>query len=110
MGIAALFLLFLLYGCNDTTSPGGGREGEIKIEGTDVELKGFIESKGAMSLVVYGRDVVVTDSTSIENEYEAHITFADLIVGTFVEVHGTLQSDDSIVAAEISVDTRDDGR
>jgi len=97
-------------GCNNTTAPDEERKGEIKIEGTQVELKGFIESKGTLSLVVYGHIVAITGNTRIENESEQQIGFDDLIVGTFVEIHGTLQPDSSIVADEIAVETRDDGR
>jgi len=110
----SLLLIAFIGGCkSSTTGPDGGdippRKGSIQISGDEVELKGFIEAIGpGQQLTVFGYSVLVDDSTQIESEGGQHIGFDDLIIGMFLEVHGTIQPDETILAVEIEVETRDD--
>jgi len=49
----------------------------------------------------------VTDATKIRKD-DAAATFADLVLGTPVEVEGTLNADGSVTASEISIEDRNE--
>ena len=76
-----------------------------------VELKGTITSVGTDSFVAFGFTVLVDDTTRIEGDNHQPLQFSDLTVGTFVEVHGILEDDSTILARKIEVEDEsgDDG-
>src|SRR5437867_7794137 len=76
-------------------------------EQTETEFEGTVDAIDGMVLTVAGRKVAVTDATKIRKD-DAAATFADLVLGTPVEVEGTLNADGSVTASEISIEDRDD--
>jgi hypothetical protein len=67
-----------------------------------VELMGTIDSIVAPDLFVGGREIV-TDSATEIHRGDSLITLADLAAGDSVHVEGTLQTDSSVRAREITV-------
>ena len=97
-------------GCGDETptAPGGGSgTGSIDIDGSRVDLKGYIESVGDSKIVVYDRVVLVTDNTELDGPHGDDLVFGDLLVGMWVEVRGTLRGDGVIVAERVKVEDDD---
>ncbi len=79
-------------------------EVEIEVEGDeDVEVSGIIEELGEDFLVVSGVSFIVTDTTEVVDEDGQPITFAALVVGQFVEVHGQFV-EGALVAVRIEVE------
>src|SRR5712691_11297196 len=76
-------------------------------EQTETEFEGTVDAIDGMVLTVAGRKVAVTDATKIRKD-DAAATFADLVLGTPVEVEGTLNADGSVTASEISIEERND--
>src|SRR6266849_126401 len=76
-------------------------------EQTETEFEGSVDAIDGMVLTVAGRKVAVTDATKIRND-DAAATFADLVLGTPVEVEGTLNADGSVTASEISIEDRNE--
>ncbi len=76
-------------------------------EQTETEFEGTVDAIDGTVLTVAGRKVAVTDATKIRRE-DAAATFADLVLGTPVEVEGTLNADGSVTAGEISIEDRND--
>jgi len=76
-------------------------------EQTETEFEGTVDAIDGMVLTVAGRKVAVTDATKIRKE-DAAATFADLVLGTPVEVEGTLNADGSVTASEISIEDRNE--
>jgi len=76
-------------------------------EQTETEFEGTVDAIDGMVLTVAGRKVAVTDATKIRKD-DAAATFADLVLGTPVEVEGTLNADGSVTASEISIEDRND--
>src|SRR5712664_2239500 len=76
-------------------------------EQTETEFEGTVDAIDGAVLTVAGRKVAVTDATKIRKEGIA-ATFADLVLGTPVEVEGTLNADGSVTASEISIEDRND--
>jgi hypothetical protein len=76
-------------------------------EQTETEFEGTVDAIDGMVLTVAGRKVTVTDATKIRKD-DAAATFADLVLGTPVEVEGTLNADGSVTASEISIEDRND--
>src|SRR5436309_16129500 len=72
-------------------------------EQTETEFEGTVDAIDGMVLTVAGRKVAVTDATRIRKD-DAAATFADLVLGTPVEVEGTLNADGSVTASEISIE------
>src|SRR6266852_2875098 len=72
-------------------------------EQTETEFEGTVDAIDGMVLTVAGRKVSVTDATKIRKDDTA-ATFADLMLGTPVEVEGTLNADGSVTASEISIE------
>src|SRR5712692_3780243 len=72
-------------------------------EQTETEFEGTVDAIDGMVLTVAGRKVAVTDVTKIRKDDTA-ATFADLMLGTPVEVEGTLNADGSVTASEISIE------
>src|SRR2546422_138565 len=96
--------------------PGEFRRLTVSISGTDVtehneqtetEFEGTVDAIDGMVLTVAGRKVAVTDATKIRKD-DAAATFADLVLGTPVEVEGTLNADGSVTASEISIEDRNE--
>jgi hypothetical protein len=58
-------------------------------------------------LTVAGRKVTVTDATTIR-KHDAAATLADLVLGTPVEIEGTLNADGTVTASEIRIEDRND--
>ena len=103
--------LLLIVGCSNSSGPGGsgGRQGSVDVNGDDVNLEGFIESKQSESaMTVFGWTVLVDDNTEIEGETGDNLAFEDLVVGTWVHVQGKLTGSETVLAEEIEVETRDD--
>lgn len=77
---------------------------EIEVE-DDIEVEGPIESIGPDSLVVQSV-VFYVDSTTEVRGHEDHdsLTFDDLEVGDYVEVHGYLQPDGRYKASRIELE------
>ncbi len=76
-------------------------------EQTETEFEGTVDAIDGTVLTVAGRKVAVTDATKIRRE-DAAAVFADLVLGTPVEVEGTLNADGSVTAGEISIEDRND--
>src|SRR5712691_9468739 len=76
-------------------------------EQTETEFEGTVDAIEGMVLTVAGRKVAVTDATKIRKD-DAAATFADLVLGTPVEVEGTLNADGSVTASEISIEERNE--
>jgi len=90
-----------------TVSISGASVTELN-EQTETEFEGTVDAIDGMVLTVAGRKVAVTDATKIRKD-DAAATFADLVLGTPVEVEGTLNADGSVTAAEISIEDRNEG-
>ncbi len=83
----------------------------IKVEETEVDLKGPIQSidMGAGTLMVAGRKVTTNAGTKIVGNDDGHLSFSSLKVGANIQVHGTAQADMSVLAKTIKVqDSRGD--
>src|SRR5712671_340458 len=89
-----------------TVSISGGSVTE-QSEQTETEFEGTVDAIDGAVLTVAGRKVAVTDATKIRKD-DAAAVFADLVLGTPVEVEGTLNADGSVTASEISVEDRND--
>jgi hypothetical protein len=76
-------------------------------EQTETEFEGTVDAIDGTVLTVAGRKVAVTEATKIRKEGSA-ATFADLVLGTPVEVEGTLNADATVTASEISIEDRND--
>jgi len=76
-------------------------------EQTETEFEGTVDALDGKVLTVAGRKVAVTDATKIRRD-DAAATFADLVLGTPVEVEGTLNADGSVTASEIRIEDRND--
>jgi len=76
-------------------------------EQTETEFEGTVDAIDGKVLTVAGRKVAVTDATTIRKE-DAAASFADLTVGTPVEVEGTLNADGTVTASEIRIEDRND--
>ena len=76
-------------------------------EQTETEFEGTVDAIDGMVLTVAGRKVSVTDATKIRKD-DAAATFADLVLGTPVEVEGTLNADGTVTASEISIEDRNE--
>src|SRR2546422_1385623 len=74
---------------------------------TETEFEGTVDAIDGKVLTVAGRKVAVTDATKIEKD-DAAATFADLVLGTPVEVEGTLNADGTVTASEISIEERNE--
>lgn len=94
--------------------PGEFRRLTVSISGTSVtehneltetEFEGTVDAIDGKVLTVAGRKVAVTDATKIEKD-DAAATFADLVLGTPVEVEGTLNADGTVTASEIGIEDR----
>lgn len=75
-------------------------------EQTETEFEGTIDAVSGTVLTVAGRRVAVTDATMIGKD-GATATFADLTLGTPVEVEGTLNADGSVTASEIRIEEQE---
>src|SRR3989454_7235452 len=89
-----------------TVSISGASATELN-EQTETEFEGTVDAIDGMVLTVAGRKVAVTDATKIRKD-DAAATFADLVLGTPVEVEGTLNADGSVTASEISIEDRNE--
>jgi len=76
-------------------------------EQTETEFEGTVDAIEAMVLTIAGRKVTVTDATRIRKD-DAAATFADLVLGTPVEVEGTLNADGSVTASEIGIEEKNE--
>src|SRR6266853_3119892 len=76
-------------------------------EQTETEFEGTVDAIDGMVLTVAGRKVAVTDATTIRKDDTA-ATFADLMLGTPVEIEGTLNADGTVAASEIRIEDRND--
>ncbi len=76
-------------------------------EQTETEFEGTVDAIDGMVLTVAGRKVAVTDATTIRKD-DAAATFADLMLGTPVEIEGTLNADGTVTASEIRIEDRND--
>src|SRR5436309_4416697 len=76
-------------------------------EQTETEFEGTVDAIDGKVLTVAGRKVAVTDATKIEKD-DAAATLADLLLGTPVEVEGTLNADGTVTASEISIEERNE--
>jgi hypothetical protein len=86
---------------------------EEKGDKGEVDLKGPIQSidSGAGSFMVAGRKVTTNADTRIVGKDDAHISFSALKVEAIVQVHGTTQTDMSVLAKTIKLQEKkgDDG-
>jgi uncharacterized protein DUF5666 len=74
----------------------------------EVEFKGAIESISAPNLMVAGR-LVQTDANTKIKRHDNRIGLADLKVQDVVEVEGTTQTDGSVLAQKITVESEGGG-
>jgi hypothetical protein len=107
-----LLLASFLFGCSKSTSPtaplqsdptaaalnhsGGGHDS------THVEFRGKLTAISGTTLTV-GAQQVTTDTSTKVTKGHARITVADLVVGDSLEVEGSRQADQSVLAREIEV-------
>jgi len=89
-----------------TVSISGASVTELN-EQTETEFEGTVDAIDGMVLTVAGRKVAVTDATTIRKD-DAAATFADLVLGTPVEVEGTLNADGGVTATQISIEDRNE--
>src|SRR5712672_1185888 len=89
-----------------TVSISGGSVTEHN-EQTETEFEGTVDAIDGTVLTVAGRKVTVTDATKIRKD-DAAATFADLVLGTPVEVEGTLNADGSVTASEIEIEGKNE--
>ena len=80
------------------------REDGPENEPMEVNFKGNIESLGSSSLRVAGRQVTVDGNTRILDHGNTPIPLSALRVGELVEVEGTNQPDNSVLAKKIKRD------
>ena len=73
-------------------------------EVNEVKFTGTISSKGASSLVVAGRTVLVDGSTRIDGRRHGSTSFSSLSVGQRVEVEGRLVAGGAVLAERIKVE------
>ncbi len=76
-------------------------------EQTETEFEGTVDAIDGTVLTVAGRKVTVTDATTIR-KHDAAATLAGLVVGTPVEIEGTLNADGTVTASEIRIEDRND--
>lgn len=69
----------------------------------EVEFTGAIAAIASPNLTVAGRTVVTDANTEIKKD-DTLVTLADLHVGDVVQVSGTLQADNSVLAKEIELE------
>ena len=79
------------------------KTGEQEEGGHAVEFSGAISAIAAPNLTVAGRAVVTDANTEIKKD-DALVTLADLHVGDVVQVSGTVQADNSVLAKEIELE------
>ena len=89
-----------------TVSISGDRVTEHN-EQTETEFEGTVDAIDGTVLTVAGRQVAVTDATVIRKEH-ASASFADLVLGTPVEIEGTLNAAGTVTASEISIEHKND--
>jgi hypothetical protein len=73
--------------------------------GQQVEFHGKVTSVGAGQLVVAGKTVLVDTSTRILGGKNKTLALADIKMGDSVDVEGSLQSNGSILASKIELDS-----
>jgi hypothetical protein len=83
-----------------------GNDAMEESEQTETEFEGTVTAINGMVLTVAGRQVAVTDATTIRKD-DAAATFTDLTVDTPVEVEGTLNADGTVTASEIRVEDQE---
>lgn len=69
----------------------------------EVEFSGVIDAIAAPNLIVAGHNVA-TDANTVIKKDDTHLTLADLQVGEVVQVSGTLQPGNSVLAKEIELE------
>ncbi len=72
--------------------------------GNELEIKGFINSKTANSLIIGQWEFFVNSQTVIKNRNNVQIPFSQLNIGDFVEVKAYRQSDSSLLAVRIKLE------
>lgn len=80
----------------------GGDKGSSPLGPSQTEFKGRVESSSSDRLTVSGVEVRIEGSTAVRRG-RSTIRPADLKIGEFVRVQGTLQADGTILAIEIRV-------
>ncbi len=74
----------------------------------EVELKGTVDSVGTDSLVVAGKTVHVDASTRLLDSKGMPILLSGFKQGDLVDVEGTSQSDGSVLATKVKIESADD--
>jgi len=77
---------------------GGEREVEGSVASVDIGAKSFVVT------TVAGPITVKTDSSTTFKKKGASATFSDVVMGAMVEAEGTLQSDGSILARNVTIE------
>ena len=85
-----------------------GDEAMEENEQTETEFEGTVDAINGAVITVAGRQVAVTDATTIRKEGSGAAALADLALGTPVEVEGTLNADGSVTASEIEIEDRNE--
>jgi hypothetical protein len=80
-----------------------GNKATEESEQTETEFEGTVDAIDGAVLTVAGRKVAVTDATMIRRGGAA-ATFGDLMLGTRVEIEGTLNADGTVTASEIRIE------
>jgi hypothetical protein len=106
----ALAVLLAVAGCGSDSVTGPGDGLYKRINGDNVEIRGFIETILERQLVVFDTEVVVGEMTRIMGDHGEEVDFSDLLVGMLVTVQGTLIEGQAVLADEITVEVRNDGR
>jgi hypothetical protein len=87
-----------------TVRVSGSSASRVDDDGSEVELKGKVDSVGASSLVVAGKTVRVDPSTRLLDHEDKPILLSAFKQGEFVEVEGTAKSDGSVLAKKVQLD------
>ncbi len=73
-----------------------------------LEIKGAITELGDNYMYVQSQKIYVNDQTVYEREHHASLSFSDLTVGDVVEVKAVYQTDSSLLAVKVDLESDDD--
>jgi hypothetical protein len=91
-----------------TVRVSGSSASKVDDNGSEVELRGKVDSVGSDSLVVSGRTIRVDASTRVLDQRNLPIPLAGVKAGDLVEVEGTAQPDGSLLASKVKLEDDQD--
>jgi len=90
-----------------TVRVSGSSASRVDDDGSEVEVRGKVDSVGGSSLVVGGRTVLVDASTRLLGRNNETIAFSTFRPGDSVEVEGVPQADGSLRATKVKLEDAD---